>query len=303
VGASFFFLGKGGVGKSTCSALTALGLARRGLDVLLVSMDPAHNQCDIFGVPLSDRPKRVTDGLRVVEVDQERWVRRYLTGIEERIQENYRYLTSFNLERYFRLLRHSPGLEEHALLLAYRSIRERHGSADAVVLDMAPTALSLRFFALPSLSLIWAHQLAGLRREILQRREIVTRVRFPGREVETDRLLLRLDESIEEYEALRTAFEDGSRTRITLVMNPDRLSLSESLRIAERLGDAGIRIERLLVNRVTPASGPAVERIRRELSGPELSLVPEFADSPIGLERLDALLSAETFPLPDVTAR
>ncbi len=300
MGASFFFLGKGGVGKSTCSALTAVGLARRGLDVLLVSMDPAHNQCDIFGTALSDRPKRVTSGLRVVEVDQDRWIRRYLAGIEERIRESYRYLTSFNLEGYFRILKHSPGLEEHALLLAYRSILERHRNADALVFDMAPTALSLRFFALPSLSLVWTSHLAALRREILEKREIVTRVRFPGREVETDRIMIRLDESMGEYEELRKAFEDGSRTRITLVMNPDRLSLSESRRIAERLEETGIGIERLLVNRVTAGSKSAVERIRRELSGPELVTVPMSREPLIGIERLEAFLEREAFPLPRI---
>jgi len=303
VAVSFFFLGKGGVGKSTTSALTALGLARRGLDVLLVSLDPAHNQRDLFGEPFSDRPRRVTAGLRVVEIDQERWIRRYLDGVQARIEENYRYLTSFNLERYFRVLRHSPGLEEHALLMAYRANLDRFGEADALVLDMAPTALSLRFFQLPALSLTWARHLAELRREIVEKREIVTRVRLPGGEVETDTVLRRLDESIAEYEALDTAFRDGARTRITVVLTPERLALSESRRIVERLGETGIGVERVLVNRVTPEAGTLVERIREAFPGPELVTVPLADPPPIGLERLDAVLADGRFPLPNLPSR
>ncbi len=296
---TFFFLGKGGVGKSTSSALTALGLARSGRDVLLVSLDPAHNQCDIFSTALSDRPRRVTAGLRVVEIDQDRWIRRYLAGVQERIHENYRYLTSFNLEKYFRVLEHSPGLEEHALILAYESIQERFGDADAIVFDMAPTALSLRFFALPSLSLVWSHQLLALRREILDKRELVTRVRMLDREVETDRVLLRLDESIGQYEALRKTFEDRYRTRVVLVLNPDQLSLSESQRIAEKLASIRIRVDRLLVNRTTPRTEPAVERIRAAIPGPELVTLPHSDRPLIGIDRLDAFLESSNFPLPE----
>ncbi len=52
----YFHAGKGGVGKSTTSALSALHLARTGQNVLLVSLDPAHNQADIFDTDFSDKP-------------------------------------------------------------------------------------------------------------------------------------------------------------------------------------------------------------------------------------------------------
>lgn len=295
---SFFFLGKGGVGKSTSSALTALGLAREGRKVLLVSLDPAHNQCDIFERELSDRPRKVAANLSVVEVEQDRWIQRYLAEVEERIHESYRYITAFNLEKYFRILRHAPGLEEHALVMAFESIHGRFADADALVFDMAPTALSLKFFNLPSLTLVWAHHLLKLRREIMDKREIITRVRLLDREIETDRVQRRLDESIGRYTDLKRLFEDAGRTRITVVMNPDQLSLAESLRIAEGLDGLGIRLERVLVNKVTPAAEPALERIRSTLPRPELVTMPQAERPLVGLSALEAFLDRGHFPLP-----
>ncbi len=293
---SLFFLGKGGVGKSTSSALTALSLARAGRDVVLVSLDPAHNQCDIFQTDLSDRPRAVAPNLRAIEIEQDRWIQRYLADVQERIHENYRYLTSFNLDKYFRVLRHSPGLEEHALVMAFRSLQGRFGAADALVFDMAPTALALKFFNLPSLTLIWAHELLKLRREIIDKREIISRVKLLGREIETDKVLRRIEESIAEYTELKDLFEDSELTRIMLVMNPDQLSLAESLRIVDGLEALDIEIECVLINRLTPGSDAVLERIRQQITGPRLVTVPRSDQPLVGLDRLSAFIDEGLFP-------
>ncbi len=296
MGASnLFFVGKGGVGKSTSSALTALGLARRGREVLLVSMDPAHNQADIFERRLGDRPVKVAPGLRVVEVDQERWIRRYLEGVQKEIQRNYRYLTAFNLEGYFRVMRHSPGLEEHALMLAFQAVRERHGDVDHLVFDMAPTALSLKFFALPELSLVWVRHLLALRRQIVEKRELVTRIRLLDREVETDKVIRKLESTVEEYTGLRELFRDRVATRVHLVLNPDRLSLAESRRIAQELARLEVGVARLVVNKV--AGGGGVEELRRAFPGIPASVLPVAGQPLIGLPALEAFLDGGGFDL------
>jgi len=292
---SRFFVGKGGVGKSTCSALTALALARRGRRVLLVSMDPAHNQADIFERRLGERPVEVAPGLRVMEVDREGWVRRHLEEVQEEIQRNYRYLTAFNLEGHFRVMRHSPGLEEHALLLAFQAVRRRYGEVDHLIFDMAPTALSLKFFALPQLSLLWARQLMALRREILERRELVTRVRFPGRRVETDGATRRLEKLITGQEALRELLTDPEATRLELVLTPDPLALAESRRIVTELGRLGIPVGRLVINRAEDGCG--VEELRRAFHGIPAVVLPVAGTPLIGLRALEAFLDGGGFDL------
>jgi hypothetical protein len=169
--------GKGGVGKSTSSALTAVAAAQAGKKVLLVSLDPAHNQSDIFESKLSDKPRKIDKQLRVSELDLNKWVRLYLKGVEEQVRETYKYLTALNLEHYFKIIKYSPGIEEYALLMAYEHLTQKHNDMDYIVFDMPPTALTLRFFELPKISLLWLNQLLNLRNEILKKREIISTIK------------------------------------------------------------------------------------------------------------------------------
>ncbi|MEO2152480.1 MAG: ArsA family ATPase, partial [Thermococcus sp.] len=139
-----FFIGKGGVGKTTSSAATAVALAERGYRTLIVSLDPAHNLGDVFMVKLSDRPKKIAENLYASELDMEGLIKAYLKHLEESMKHTYRYLTVINLEKYFEVLRYSPGIEEYATLEAVREILERGDEWDVIVFDTPPTGLTLR---------------------------------------------------------------------------------------------------------------------------------------------------------------
>ena len=165
-----FFIGKGGVGKSTLASLHALAYARREKNVLLVSLDPAHNLGDIFQRELGDTPMECAKDLRVFEPDIRKWSERYLRDIEEQLRASYRYLTALNIDKYFKVLRHSPGLDEYAMSLIFRTVIKDHSDSNVIIFDMPPTALSMRFFAAPSISAIWSEELLALRHSILERK-------------------------------------------------------------------------------------------------------------------------------------
>jgi len=285
---NIFYMGKGGVGKSTSAALNSLFLARRGFEVLIVSLDPAHNQSDIFEKKLSDKPKQIVPHLRAIEIDQEYWIRQYLKDVHDQINRTYSYLTSFNLEKYFKVIKHSPGLEEYALILAFEEINRRFSQMDFLVFDMAPTALSLKFFNLPTLSLIWINHLLALRKEIIKKKELITRVRLMKKEIETDKVLSRIEDSIQEYTTLKELFENLERTKINLVLNPDQLSLAESKRIVHDLKEINISLSQVIVNKMQRDS--SCEHIDREFSGIPMLKAP-FSKIPlIGLDILTRFL-------------
>ena len=169
-----FFIGKGGVGKSTVSALTALHFAQSGLDTLLVSMDPAHNQGDLFEVDLREKPRKILKSLHVKEVDVDFWIGKYLAETREQLRKSYLYQSAFNLQTHFKVLQYSPGLEEYALLMAFEAVLRQEADKDAIIFDMAPTALSLRFFSLPGITLLWLAELLKLRNLICQKKEIIS---------------------------------------------------------------------------------------------------------------------------------
>ena len=287
---SVFFTGKGGVGKSTLAALAALAHAAAGRRVLLLSLDPAHNQSDIFELPFGEIPRAVRPSLDVIEPDLGRWIRHYLAEVEERMRASYTYLTALNLEHHFRVLRHSPGLEEFALRRIYEHVRAEYRASDILIVDMPPTALAVRFFASPSLSLAWTQQLLALRREIARRREMITRIRVGGKEIEQDRILRTLEREVKRNESLSSLFGDAGRCAVHLVINPDPLSWKEGMRLREELDGLGIAIAQVDVNKSADPGVPPAALPSSFSDLPQLG-IPLRRESPIGIRALEHLLS------------
>ncbi|MBN2656994.1 MAG: ArsA family ATPase [Spirochaetales bacterium] len=247
-----FFTGKGGVGKSTSSALFACKLAEKGYSVFLNSIDPAHNLHDLFNTGLSRKPKEVLPRLTIMETDLEFWVKRYLKETEKELKETYRYQEAFNLHKYFTTLKYSPGLEEYAVLLALQDSIEKYSSMDYIIFDTPPTALTLKFLALPSVSLLWLQELIAFRKMILKKKNIITKILDSknNKEREKDHVLLRIEKLIATYSELNRIFTDTNQTSIFLVLNPDKLSLSESKDIRDRLKDLNISLPYVILNKL-----------------------------------------------------
>jgi len=246
---NIFFLGKGGVGKSTSSALTALYLAEKGKTVQLVSLDPAHNQSDIFDKKFAEKAVKINENLTVKEVEIDVWVKKYLSDIQFQVKRSYSYLTAFNLEHYLDIIKYSPGIEEYALLMAYKSIRQKAKGVDYIIFDMPPTALTLKFLTLPHLSLLWLDHLLELRSKIIEKRKIITKVKLGKKEIETDKIRNKLNQQIKEYKEVKAIFENQEKTYLNLVMNTDKLSFSESELIVKNLSKFNISIKNIFLNK------------------------------------------------------
>ncbi|MBU0928581.1 MAG: ArsA family ATPase [Spirochaetes bacterium] len=267
-----FFLGKGGVGKTTLSAAFALDLARSGKRVLIASLDPAHNLGDVYGVALGDRPTGVERGLDALEVDLGAWVDRYLEESRSELKATYAYAGTLNLDRFFDIMKYSPGTEEYAVLWAIEHIHcELSAEYDVVVFDTPPTALSLRFLAMPAISRLWIAELSKLRERILEKRQSITRIN-PASPVASscvdkadDKVYGRLGAIRERLAGLQGLF--GKESYVAVVINPDQLSVSEALRIKEELD----RIE-------VPLSGLCVNK--RGVSAAEWSLDSRLSETP-----------------------
>lgn len=247
-GTNIFFLGKGGVGKSTLAALRALYYSQQGFEVILVSMDPAHNQADIFEMDPRSKIMKVTERLSINEVDIDKFIKTYLNKVEEQISSTYRYLTAFNLEKYLEIIKYSPGIEEYALLIAFNTIIKK-SDADYIIFDMPPTALAMKFFNLPSLSLLWLEKLIQLRQEIIEKREIISKIKLGKKEVERDKVLIRLQQQTEFYQNIESIFKDVNRTVINIIINPDKLSLLESQDIIQHLKRLQLTPRQIILNK------------------------------------------------------
>lgn len=242
-----FYIGKGGVGKSTVSSLTAIELSRNK-NVLLVSLDPAHNLSDIFQTQLSTKPKNITPNLSVLEINISENIKKYLSEVENDLVKSNTYLSAFNLLDEFKILKDSPGIEEYGILIAFQDIIKKYSDKEIIIFDMPPTALALRFFKLPSISLVWINKLISLRTKIKEKKEIVSRIKLGKAEVEKDKILLKLNKQQEDYKKTEEIFR-SKNTKISLVVNTDLLSHSEAESIIEKLNEVNISIENLIVNK------------------------------------------------------
>jgi arsenite-transporting ATPase len=286
-----FFIGKGGVGKSTTSALTSVHLSQNARDILLVSMDPAHNQRDIFQQNFSEKPRQVAQHLAVKEVDVDYWIDKYLKETEKTIKQTYKYESAFNLQNYFDVLQFSPGLEEYALLLAFENIIHAFEDKDVIIFDMAPTALTLRFFSLPFITLIWLEELLKLREQIYAKKEIISKIKVWGKEIEQDKVKAKLELLIHNYTHLRDHFMSDT-TRVNLVMNNDKLSFAEAFRINKKLADIAIHIDNVVINKAQGDEIPG--EVKNEFNGQKIALFPLSAKSLLGFEVLKEYINTNS---------
>ncbi len=245
---TIFFLGKGGTGKSTTSAVLSLMLSRQHHKVALASFDDAHNQGDIFQADFSHKPTRINGFLEVIQVDRDREIKAYLKQTAAQVKKSFAYLTAFNLDHYFDVLKYSPGLEEYGLITAFLDLKKQYQTHDYLIIDMPPTALSMRFFNLPSLSLTWTKQLEKLRQDIHKRKEIVSRIKFAGKEIERDKIMGKLVENKTLYRNLNAFFQDPDQAMVFAVFNRDLLSVEETRRIIALLDDMSIAMAGLVLN-------------------------------------------------------
>ncbi len=271
-----FYTGKGGVGKSTMAASAAWQLSKRSR-VLIVSLDPAHNLGDIFCVRLNGREKRMGENLLLREVDLHRLSRDYLEREIGVLTRTYSYLQTLNLDRYFSVLKYSPGIEEYALLTSIEeTIRQDGANFDTIIFDTPPTGLTLRFLALPQITITWIDRLAQIRRQILDKRHTIRKIRGPATEEEKQReeklaydekddaVLQRLTALKANYESL-TGILQGPDCGVVLVFNPDMLSLRESERLVEGLRDINLPLRLLIQNKVTAENHAVADQVAAEL--------------------------------------
>ena len=305
----YFFIGKGGVGKTTVSAAWGAGLSNNGKRTLVVSLDPAHNLGDAFDQAIPSRIKNLSPNLDAVEVDTDRMISNYLTEMSVKMKNTYRYLSTMNLDRYFDILKNSPGIEEYATLEA---IKEHVSSNkyDAIIFDTPPTGMTIRVLAMPRVSIIWTDRLIDMRKKILSRRKMIENVQgkfeaiIEGETVvltseeKSDPLMQELVNYRGEMKRLRELFS-SENCFISIVTMPEELALSETERISESLKGFKIKLRKILLNKFMKIEMPPEEirgkieeqdrvtvKMKERFKSIEIKEIPLLKESPRGFSQL-----------------
>ena len=146
------------------------------------------------------------------------------------------------------------------------------GNFDYIIFDTPPTGLTLRFLALPRVTITWIDRLIQIRQKILEKRYTIHRIRGVLSKEETllsynegdDDVLKRLRTLKDNSQALNTILQ-GEDCTIVLVFNPDILSLKESKRLIEGLNDLELPLRLLIDNKLTEENIETAERVERDI--------------------------------------
>jgi arsenite-transporting ATPase len=288
------FGGKGGVGKTTTSASTAVWLADSGLKVLLVSSDPAHSTSDSLGVELSSEPTAVegVPGLFGLELNPEAKLSTFMPKLGESL--------SGMSSSPFAALGGLSGMFDQSAKDEMASIKEEVDSSelvlpgldeaiafdellkhvenpmwDVIVFDTAPTGHTLRFLSLPELIEAWSGRLLRMMRVSGGIRSMLF-----GRK-QSDSMKEELERFRRRVLHVRRVLSDPSTTSFTLVTIPERMGVNETVRANASLREYELPVTGCLVNRVTPElDHPFLQRRRSEEQG-HIAELEDSLDLPV----------------------
>lgn len=287
--------GKGGVGKTTVAAATALAAADKGYRTLVCSTDPAHSLADALAVPLGDEEISITPNLLGQQIDTQAQLDRHWGSIRDQIMQVFDWggVSGIEAEEFLVF----PGMDELFALLEVNR-HARSGSYDLVVVDCAPTAETLRLLSLPEvLSWYFERVMPAERRLMRAARPFLTRL--TDLPVPADTVFQAAQSVFEGIEKVKQLLSDPNVTSARLVVNPEKMVIDEARRTFTYLGLFGYGVDGVVVNRVLPdlVSDPYFDRWRSIQKGHLDAVDSAFADVPrlrlrlfddemIGLERL-----------------
>ncbi len=270
------YLGKGGVGKTTTAAATAVRAAELGYRTLVVSTDVAHSLADALDQPLEPIPIQLTERLwgqeiNVLDEVRQHWgqLRTYLATLLRR-----RGMDEVAAEE----LAIIPGMEEVVSLLHIRR-QARDGNFDVVVVDAAPTGETVRLLTMPETFQWYAGRVMDWEPNTLKVARPLVKALVPAADMfET---LERLTKGVE---ALRETLLDADVSSYRLVVNPERMVIKEAQRAATYLALFGYPIDGVVLNRVLPldaAEGAFMQELARIQQTYRQQVYDLFAPLPI----------------------
>ena len=243
------YTGKGGVGKTSVAAATALRSARMGHRTVILSTDAAHSLSDSLETQLSGELKTIAKNLDGIEIDMQ-------LELENRWKEIQTYFSNFLTSQGMdgvtaKEMAVFPGMELMSALFYVEEFHKRD-AYDVVIMDTAPTADTLRLLAFPDIANWYFDHLFHMVKNVI-RIARVTVGKLITAPIPSERFLDDLDNIRTRLGYVRDLLTDPEVTSVRLVLNPEKMVITETQRAYTYLCMYGYTVESLVVNRVVPS--------------------------------------------------
>lgn len=243
------FTGKGGVGKTSVTAATAVRCSDLGYKTVVMSTDPAHSLGDSFNTEIGDKPRRLKENLFGLEIDVHEELRRNWGKIQAFIKKNLVAVAKFNelVAEEFAVF---PGMEELFSLLRLKGFHDKK-EYDVALLDCSPTASTMRMLSFPDIAEWYMEKFFHVERKIMK---MVRPVLNPMLEVElpNDEIYGTIEILYQNIDGVKKILCDSKTSSMRLVMNPEKMVYKESQRAYSYLNLFGFPVDAVVVNRVFP---------------------------------------------------
>src|SRR5215212_4388522 len=242
------FTGKGGVGKTTIAASTAVRAAGAGLRTLIMSTDPAHSLADAFEVEIGDVPSEIVGNLWAQQIDAQTRLEDNWRDIQDYMVQvmNWAGTESIQAEE----LTVIPGIDEIFALIDVKTHVESK-AYDVVIVDCAPTAETLRLLSLPDIMTWYIERIFPVQRRVVKAvRPLVSRT--TNLPIAGDKVFAAVERLHHNLEAVRRILADEEMSSVRLVVNPEKMVIAEARRTYTYLGLFGYRVDAVVVNRILP---------------------------------------------------
>jgi arsenite/tail-anchored protein-transporting ATPase len=293
------YTGKGGVGKTSVAAATAVRCAEMGYRTVVLSTDLAHSLADSLDLPLGPEPSQVASNLWAQETDIYNNLQTHWGVVQEWLSAILRWSGEVDalVADELTVL---PGMDELANLLWINRHRQS-GNYDVIVVDAAPTGETLRLLSFPDVMRWWMQRIFPIQRRAmgLARPLISTFVDMP---LPSDKVYESVERLFSQLDALHGMLIDPRLTSLRLVLNPEKMVVSEAQRTSTYFHLFGYPMDLVVANRVLPAEvndpyfaawkdtqARYLQRIHEGFSPVPILTAPLFDDEIVGLEKLGRL--------------
>jgi arsenite-transporting ATPase len=246
------FAGKGGLGKTTCSAALAYHMATaRQRKTLLFSTDPQASlsdilERDIYGQGLVE----VLPNLTVVEIDADRRVADYQNEIKQKIKDMYGLdEIPAEIEEYIDSTSAEPAMYESATYDAMAELVSEK-RFDMYIFDMPPFGHGVRMVAMADILSKWVEKITEAREKVREYEEVAATLK--GEAVTEDQVMAELLDIRRKITTFTKLITDRRRTAFFMVLIPEKMAILDTERALAMFRDLGLQMSGLIVNQIYP---------------------------------------------------